>query len=163
MTEGKSKPKLARKAGASKGFTKQERDAMKERAQELKAEGRRSGKASQADVEKEVLAKFESMPEPDRTIGKRLHRIIKANAPNLVPRLWYGMPAYSKDGKVLCFFQGASKFKTRYATLGFSDVADLDEGSLWPVAFAVKKITAKEEADIAASVRRAIGDEKGRP
>lgn len=136
---------------------------MKERAQELKAEGRRSGKASPADVEKEVLAKIESMPEPDRTIGKRLHRIIKANAPDLVPRLWYGMPAYSKDGKVLCFFQGASKFKTRYATLGFSDVADLDEGLLWPVAFAVKKITAKEESEIAASVRRAIGDEEGRP
>lgn len=165
MSASDSKPKAEKKAtakaGSSKGFTKQERDAITERAQELKAEGRRSGRASRADGEQEVLEKIEAMPEPDRTLGKRLHRIIKASAPDLVPRLWYGMPAYAKDGKVLCFFQGASKFKTRYATLGFSDVAVLDEGSLWPVAFAVRKLSTDDVATIVSLITKAVGSEAG--
>jgi uncharacterized protein YdhG (YjbR/CyaY superfamily) len=134
----------------SKGFTDEERAAMKERAQELKAT------AERADGENAVLAKIAEMPEPERAMAKRLHAIIKANAPALTPRLWYGMPAYAKDGKVVCFFQSAQKFKTRYATLGFSDAAKLDEGSLWPVAFALKTLTAAEEARIGALVKKAV-------
>ena len=121
---------------------------MKERAQELKAD--------EADEESAVLAKIATMPEPDRNLGKRLHAIIKASAPALAPRLWYGMPAYAKDGKVVCFFQCAQKFKTRYATLGFSDKANLDDGALWPTAFALKQLTAAEEAKISALVKRAV-------
>ena len=132
----------------SKGFTDEERAAMKERIQELKAD--------KADGESAVLAKIAEMPEPDRTMGKRLHAIIKASAPALSPRLWYGMPAYAKDGKVVCFFQAAQKFKTRYATLGFSDKANLDEGAMWPTAFALKGLTAAEEARIAALVKKAV-------
>jgi uncharacterized protein YdhG (YjbR/CyaY superfamily) len=133
-----------------KGFTDEERAAMKERAQELKAG------ADKADAESAVLAKIAEMPGPDRALGKRLHAIIKASAPALSPKTWYGMPAYAKDGKVVCFFQSAQKFKTRYATLGFSDAANLDEGVLWPVAFALKGLTATEEARISALVKKAV-------
>jgi hypothetical protein len=140
----------------SKGFTDEERAAMKERGQELKAAARRGPRADKADGESAVLAKIAEMPKPDRAIGKRLHAIIKASAPALSPRLWYGMPAYAKDGKVVCFFQSAQKFKTRYATFGFSDAANLDEGALWPVAFALKELTAAEEARIGALLKKAV-------
>ena len=136
---------------ASKGFTDEERAAMKERAQELKAA--RSGKA---DGESDVLAAIAKMPEPDRAMAKRLHTIIKASAPALSPRTWYGMPAYAKDGKVVCFFRGAHKFKERYAMFGFNDAANLDEGALWPVAFALKKLSSAEEARIGALVKKAV-------
>ena len=137
-------------AEKSKGFTKEERAAMKERAQELKAE------AAKADGESALLAKIAEMPESDRVMGERLHAIITASAPGLTPKTWYGMPAYAKDGKVLCYFQSADKFKARYATFGFSDTANLDEGALWPVAFALKNLTATEEAKIAALVKKAV-------
>ena len=140
---------------ARKGFTDEERAAMKERAQELKAAARRGPRAAKADEESAVLAKIAEMPEPDRAMGERLHAVIKASAPALSPKLWYGMPAYAKDGKVVCFFQSAQKFKTRYATFGFSDRANLDEGALWPVAFALKELTAAEEARIGALVKKA--------
>jgi uncharacterized protein YdhG (YjbR/CyaY superfamily) len=140
----------------SKGFTAEERAAMKERAQELKAEARRGPRADKSDGESAVLAKIAEMPEPDRAIGERLHAIIKANAPALSPKLWYGMPAYAKDGKVVCFFQSAQKFKTRYATLGFSDAANLDEGVMWPTAFALTELTAAEEASISDLVKKAV-------
>jgi hypothetical protein len=139
-----------------KGFTDEERIAMKERAQELKAAVRRGPRTDKADGESAVLAKIAEMPEPDRAMGKRLHAIIKASAPALSPRLWYGMPAYAKDGKVVCFFQSAQKFNTRYATLGFSDAANLDEDALWPVAFALKELNAAEEAKIGALVKKAV-------
>ena len=129
---------------------------MKERGQELKAAARRGPRAKKADGESDVLAKIAEMPEPDRAMAKRLHAIIKASAPALSPRLWYGMPAYAKDDKVVCFFQSAQKFKTRYATLGFSDAANLDEGALWPTAFALKELTAAEEARIGALVKKAV-------
>ena len=132
----------------SKGFADEERDAMKERIQELKED--------KVDGESSVTAKIVWMPEPDRTMAKRLHAIIKASAPALSPRLWYGMPAYAKDDKVVCFFQAAQKFKTRYATLGFSDKAHLDEGSMWPTAFALKGLTGAEEARIVALVKKAV-------
>ena len=131
-----------------KGFTDEERVAMKERVQELKAD--------KADGESAVLAKIAAMREPDRALGKRLHAIIRASAPALSPKLWYGMPAYAKDDKVVCFFQSAQKFNTRYATLGFSDKANLDEGALWPTAFALKELTATVEARIGALVKKAI-------
>ena len=137
----------------SKGFTDEERAAIQERAKELKA-------AERANEDKEgesaVLAKIAEMPEPDRALGERLHAIIKASAPVLSPRLWYGMPAYARDGKVVCHFQCAQKFKMRYATLGFSDAANLDEGALWPVAYALKELTAIEEARISALVKKAV-------
>ena len=138
----------------SKGFTDEERAAMKERAQELKAEARAN--KDKADGESAVLAAIAAMPEPDRAMAKRLHAIIKASAPALSPKTWYGMPAYAKDGKVVCFFQSAQKFKTRYATFGFSDTANLDEGALWPIAFALKELTAAEEARIGALVKKAV-------
>ena len=138
-----------------KGFTDEERAAMKERAQELKAAARRGSRA-EADGESAVLAKIAEMPEPDRAMGKRLHAVIKASAPALSPKLWYGMPAYAKDGKVVCFFQSGQKFKTRYATFGFSDAANLDEGALWPVAFALKKLTAAEETRLGVLVKKAV-------
>jgi hypothetical protein len=140
----------------TKGFTDEERLAMKERVQEMKAAVPGGPRADKADGESAVLAKIAEMPEPDRAMGKRLHAIIKASAPALSPRLWYGMPAYAKDGKVVCFFQSAQKFKTRYATFGFSDTANLDEGALWPVAFALKELTATEEARISALVKKAV-------
>jgi hypothetical protein len=133
-----------------KGFTVEERAAMKERIKELKAD------ADKADGDSAVLAKIAEMPEPDRAMAKRVHAIIKASAPALSPRLWYGMPAYGKDGKVVCFFQAAQKFKTRYATLGFSDKANLNEGAMWPTAFALKELTAAEEARIGALVKKAV-------
>src|SRR5881296_1495969 len=138
-----------RKSGkAVKGFTDEERAAMKERAQELKAD--------KADGESDVLAKIAEMPEPDRAMAERLHAVIKASAPGLSPRTWYGMPAYAKDDKVVCFFQSAHKFKARYATFGFSDKANLDEGTVWPVAFALKELTAAAEARIGALVKKAV-------
>jgi len=138
----------------SKGFTDEEQSAMKERAKELKAEARAN--KNKADGEKDVLEKIAEMSEPDRTMAKRLHAIITKTAPILWPKTWYGMPAYAKDGKVVCHFQSAQKFKTRYSTLGFSDTANLDEGNLWPVAFALKELTAAEEARIVALVKKAV-------
>src|SRR5882724_6687696 len=129
---------------------------MKERVRELKASARRGSHARKADGESDVLAKIAEMPERDRALGQRLHAIIKTSAPALSPKLWYGMPAYAKDGQVVCFFQGAHKFKTRYATFGFSDKANLDEGHLWPTAFALKDLTAAEEARIGALVKKAV-------
>ena len=139
-----------------KGFTDEERAAMKERVQELKAAARQGPRAHKADGESDVLAKIADMPEPDRAMAERLHAIIRASAPALSPKTWYGMPAYAKDGKVVCFFQSAQKFKTRYATFAFSDEANLDEGALWPVAFALKELTATEEARISALVKKAV-------
>ncbi len=138
------------------GFTDDERAAMKEHAQELKASARRGSRAGKADEESAVLAKIAEMPEPDRVMAERLHAVIKASAPALSPRLWYGMPAYAKDGKVVCFFQSAQKFKTRYATFGFSDKANLDEGTMWPSAFALAELTAADEARIGALVKKAV-------
>jgi uncharacterized protein YdhG (YjbR/CyaY superfamily) len=148
---GKSATTVSKK---SKGFTDEERAAMKERAQELKAEARAS--KNRADGERDVLAKIAEMQEPDRAMAERLHAIIKAGAPGLSPRTWYGMPAYAKDGKVVCFFQSAHKFKTRYATLGFSDKANLDQGAMWPTAFALTELTPDDEARVAALVKKAV-------
>jgi uncharacterized protein YdhG (YjbR/CyaY superfamily) len=139
-----------------KGFTDEERAAMKERAQELTAEARRGPRADKAEGESAVLAKIAEMPEPDRAMAKRLHAIIKSSAPALSPKTWYGMPAYAKDGKVVCFFQSAHKFNSRYATFGFNDAANLDEGGMWPTSFALKELTAAEEAKIAALVKKAV-------
>jgi uncharacterized protein YdhG (YjbR/CyaY superfamily) len=139
------------------GFTAEERVAMKEHLQELKAERRRGLRANKADDESAVLAKLASLPQPDRAMGERLHAIIKANAPVLSPRTWYGMPAYAKDGQVVCFFQSSQMFKARYATLGFSDKAHLDEGEMWPIAYALKKLTPAAEEKIAALVKKAVG------
>ncbi len=138
------------------GFTDEERAAMKQRVQELKSSARRGPRADEADGESAVLAKIAEMPEPDRAMGERLHAIIKASAPALSPRLWYGQPAYAKDGNVVCFFQPAQKFKTRYATFGFSDKANLDEGAMWPTAFALTELTADDEARIGALVKKAV-------
>jgi uncharacterized protein YdhG (YjbR/CyaY superfamily) len=138
------------------GLTDEERGAMKARTRELKAEARRGSRADKADGEREVLAKIAEMPEPDRAMATRLHAIVKASAPALSPKTWYGMPAYTKDGKVVCFFQSAHKFKTRYATFGFNDTANLDEGFLWPIAFALTELTAADEARIAALVKKAV-------
>jgi uncharacterized protein YdhG (YjbR/CyaY superfamily) len=140
----------------SKGFTDEERAAMKERVHELKADARRGPRSDKVDGEGDVLAKIAAMPEPDRTMAKRLHATIKASAPVLLPRLWYGMPAYAKDGKIVCFFQSAQKFKTRYATFGFSDQANLDAGVMWPTAFALKELNSGEEAQISALVMKAV-------
>ena len=138
------------------GFTDEERGAMKERAQELKAAARRGPRADKADGESAVLAKIAEMQGPDRAMAKRLHEIVKASAPALSPKTWYGMPAYAKDGKVVCFFQGAQKFNSRYATFGFNDAANLDDGAMWPVAFALTELTAADEARIAALVKQAV-------
>jgi uncharacterized protein YdhG (YjbR/CyaY superfamily) len=134
----------------SKGFTSEEKAAMRERARELKAS------ASKEDAERDVLAKIAEMSGPDRAMAERLHALVRETAPALSPRTWYGMPAYAKDGKVVCFFQSAQKFKTRYATLGFSDNANLDKGAMWPTAFALKELTAAEEKKIAALVKKAV-------
>ncbi len=141
-------------AKKSKGFTDDERAAMRERAQELKAEARANKK--KAEGESALLAKIAEMPQPDRAMAERLHEIVKASAPALSPKTWYGMPAYAKDGKVVCFFQSAQKFNSRYATLGFSDTANLDEGAMWATSFALKELTAAEEAKISALVKRAV-------
>jgi uncharacterized protein YdhG (YjbR/CyaY superfamily) len=138
---------------ASAGFTNEERAAMRERVKEQKAAARRADKG---DGESDLLAKIAEMQESDRVMAERLHAIVKSNAPALSSRTWYGMPAYAKDGKVLCFFRSAQKFKTRYATFGFSDQANLDEGNMWPTDFALKKLTPAEEAQIAALLKRAV-------
>jgi len=160
MSRKKDTQKSAKSTTASNkkftGFTDEERAAMKERVQELKTSASRGARADKADGESAVLAKIAEMPEPDRAMGKRLHSIIKASAPTLSPRLWYGMPAYARDGEVVCHFQPAQKFKTRYATFGFSDAANLDEGAMWPVVFALKELTATEEARISALVKKAV-------
>jgi len=140
--------------GTQKGFTDDERAAMRERARELKAEARAS--KDRAAGESDVLAKIAEMDGPDRALAERLHAIVTASAPGLSPKTWYGMPAYARDGKVVCFFQSAGKFKSRYATLGFSDEANLDEGAMWPTSFALEKMTAADEARIAALVKRAM-------
>jgi uncharacterized protein YdhG (YjbR/CyaY superfamily) len=147
MAERKPAPK---KQTSAQGFTPEERAAMKERAQELKAA------KNKADGENDVLAKIAEMPEPDRSIAERIHAIVKASARELTPRTWYGMPAYAKDGKVVCFFQSAAKFKSRYATFGFNDTANLDEGDMWPTSFALKALTAADEKRIGALVKRAV-------
>jgi len=152
----KSAKSTAAPGKSSKGFTDEERAAMRERAQELKAAARRGPRAGKADGESDVLAKIAEMPVPDRAMAERLHTVIKASAPALSPRTWYGMPAYAKDGKVVCFFQSAQKFNTRYATFGFSDKANLDEGSMWPTSFALTELTAAEEARIGALVKKAV-------
>jgi len=139
----------------SEGWTDEERAAIKERNRELKAAARRGPRTGKADGESDVLAKIAEMPEPDRAMAERIHAIVRASAPALTPKTWYGMPAYAKDGKVICFFQAADKFKARYATFGFSDDANLDEGAMWPTAFALKELTAAEEATIAALVKKA--------
>ncbi len=149
-------PKRTTAIKKSKGFTDEERTAMKERAQELKAEARRGPRADKADGESAVLAKIAEMPEPDRAMAKRLHAIIKASAPALWPKTWYGMPAYAKDGKVVCYFTPARKFNSRYATFGFNDTANLDEGAMWPTSFALKELTATEEAKTGALVKKAV-------
>ena len=140
----------------SVGFTDEERAAMKERARELKAASHRGPRADQADGERDVLAKIAEMPESDRAMAERLHATIKASAPALSPRTWYGMPAYARDGNVICFFQSAHKFKARYATFGFSDKANLDEGAMWPTSFALTELTATDEARIGALVKKAV-------
>jgi uncharacterized protein YdhG (YjbR/CyaY superfamily) len=160
MSAQKATQKSAKSTTASgkksKGFTDEERAAMKERAQELKADARRGPRGDKADGESEVLAKIAEMPEPDRAMAKRLHAVITASAPALSPKTWYGMPAYAKDGKVVCFFQSAHKFKSRYATLGFSDKANLDKGAMWPTSFALTELTAAEEKKIGALVKKAV-------
>jgi uncharacterized protein YdhG (YjbR/CyaY superfamily) len=145
--------KPGKKGGMSKGFRTRNGRPMKERSRKLKAARGSKGKA---DAESDVLAAIAAMREPDRVMANRLHALIKASAPDLAPKTWYGMPAYAKDGKVVCFFQSAEKFKTRYATFGFSDKANLDDGAMWPTAFALKKLTATEEARIAALVKKAV-------
>jgi hypothetical protein len=164
MAEKKPGTKAAQKSAKStaltgkryEGFTDEERAAMKDRVQEMKAPARRRPSADKADGESDVLAKIAELPGSDRALGERLHAIIMASAPALSPRLWYGMPAYAKDGKIVCHFQSAQKFNTRYATLGFSDAANLDGGAMWPVAFAVTKLTAADEARIGALVKKAV-------
>ncbi|HEX6231321.1 MAG TPA: DUF1801 domain-containing protein [Actinomycetota bacterium] len=158
MTAKKATRKPAKSTAAtrktSKGFTDEERAAMKERAKELKAEARAS--KDKAAGERDVLAKIAEMPEPDRSMAQRLHELIKASAPVLSPKTWYGMPAYAKDGKVVCFFTPASKFKERYASFGFNASANLDEGNMWPTSFALKELTAAEERKIGALVKKAV-------
>ena len=162
MAENKAAKEGARKSAngtaasdkKSDGFTDEERAAMKERARELKAEAR--GNKNKADGESDLLAKIAEMPEPDRSMAERLHAIVKASAPGLSPKTWYGMPAYAKDGKVVCFFQSAAKFNARYATFGFNDTANLDEGAMWPTSFALRELTSAGEATIDALVKKAI-------
>ena len=156
MSAKKSTKSTAATGKKSKGFTDDERAAMKERAQELEAQARRGPRADKAGGESDVLAKIAEMPQPDRAMAKRLHEIVKASAPALSPKTWYGMPAYAKDGKVVCFFQSAKKFNSRYATFSFSDKANLDEGAMWATSFALKELTATEEARIGALVKRAV-------
>ena len=150
-----TKSTKARASDKASGFTEDERAAMKERARELKADAKK-GKA-RADGEADLLAKIAEMAEPDRGLAKRIHAIVTAAAPELEPKTWYGMPAYARDGKVVCFFQNAGKFKARYSTLGFSDEAHLDDGNMWPSAFAVTRLTAADEAAIATLVKKAVG------
>ena len=137
-------------------WTEAERDAMKERAKEQKAAARRGSRANEADGERDVLAKIAEMPKSDRDIAERIHAVVKASAPDLSPKTWYGMPAYARDGKVVCFFTSADKFKSRYATFGFNDGANLDDGNMWPTSFALTKVTPAEEVKIAALVKKAV-------
>jgi uncharacterized protein YdhG (YjbR/CyaY superfamily) len=146
---------VTEKAKSYDGFTDEERDAMKERAKELKATARRGSAAKKADGEAEVLAKIAELPGEEREMAERIHAIVKASAPSLSPKTWYGMPAYAKDGKIVCFFQSAGKFNARYATLGFNDPANLDDGSMWPTAYALTKLTTANEAKIAELVKQA--------
>jgi uncharacterized protein YdhG (YjbR/CyaY superfamily) len=157
-TKGAQKsPKSTKATGKTpKGFTDEERVAMKERLQELRADRQRVRRADKEDGESAVLAKIAALPQPDRAMGERIHAMVKANAPDLTPKTWYGMPAYAKNGNVVCFFQSAQKFKTRYATLGFSDKANLDEGQMWPTAFALKDLSTAEETMIGALVKKAV-------
>jgi uncharacterized protein YdhG (YjbR/CyaY superfamily) len=157
MSPKKDTQASAKSATAS--FTDEERAAIQERSKEVKAAARRGSRAEaeKEDGESAVLTKIAEMQESDRVLGERIHAIVKANAPALSPKLWYGMPAYARDGKVVCFFQSAAKFKTRYATLGFSDEANLDEGAVWPVYYAVKSLTPADEAKIAALLKQAVG------
>jgi uncharacterized protein YdhG (YjbR/CyaY superfamily) len=152
----KAATKAASKSAA--GFTDDERAAMQERARELKAESRPGAGSKKGDAagEADVLAKIAAMPEPDRSLATRIHAVVKESAPELSSRTWYGMPAYARDGKVVCFFQGAQKFKTRYATFGFSDQANLDDGTMWPTSFALKQLTAADEKRISALVKQAV-------
>ncbi|MCP2314778.1 Uncharacterized conserved protein YdhG, YjbR/CyaY-like superfamily, DUF1801 family [Nocardia amikacinitolerans] len=156
MTAQKTTTRTATKSKTAVGFSDEERAAMKEHAQELKTAARRGSRATKADGEQDVLAKIADMADADRVLAERIHAIVKADAPELAPKLWYGMPAYAKDGKVVCFFQSAEKFKARYATLGFNDSANLDDGTLWPTAFALTKLTAADEKKIGELVRRAV-------
>ncbi len=156
MRSNKPKSNQTRTGGASTGFTEEERAAMRDRAEELKAASRRGTGTKKADGESDVLAKIAEMPQRDRAMAERLHALIKATAPGLSPRTWYGMPAYARDGEVVCYFQSAQKFKSRYATLGFSDKAKLDEGAMWPTVFALKELTPAEESRIAALVKKAM-------
>jgi hypothetical protein len=152
----KSAKGTAAKNKTYEGFTEEERAAMKDHAEELKPAGSRGARTAKVDGESDVLAKIAEMREPDRVLAERLHAIIKASAPALTPRTWYGMPAYAKDGKIVCHFQPAQKFKTRYAMLGFSDAANLDEGTMWPAYFALTELTAANEARIGELVKRAV-------
>ena len=152
----KSTTSTAAKSKAYEGFTDEERAAMKEHAQDLKTAARRGPRAAKAEGESDVLTKIAEMTEPDRVMAERVHAIVKASAPALSPRLWYGMPAYAKGGKVVCFFQSAEKFKSRYATFGFNDSANLDDGTMWPIAFALKELTADDEARIGSLVKKAV-------
>jgi uncharacterized protein YdhG (YjbR/CyaY superfamily) len=154
MAERKPATKGTQKSARHKTFSDEERDAIKERARESKAEARRG--ADKADGESAVLAKIAEMKGPDRAMAERLHAVIKASAPALSPKTWYGMPAYAREGKVVCFFQSAEKFKSRYATFGFSDEANLDKGAMWPTSFALKELTAAEETKIGALVKKAV-------
>ena len=154
-TKGTRKSDKRTNGEASVRFTDEERAAMKDRAKELKTAARRGGRASKADGEQDVLDKISEMPEADRVMAEKIHAIVKENAPDLTPRTWYGMPAYAKDGSVLCFFRPAPKFKERYATFGFNDNAHLDDGNMWPVAYALNKLTKADEAKIAALVKKA--------
>jgi uncharacterized protein YdhG (YjbR/CyaY superfamily) len=156
MAESKAASKNTRQSAKTDGFTAEERAAMKERAAELKSEARRGSRGGKADGESDLLAKIAEMPESDRVMAERIHAIIKESAPLLSPKTWYGMPAYARDGKVVCFFQSAAKFGARYATFGFNDTANLDEGDMWPTAFALKQLSAADEAKIAALVKKAV-------
>jgi uncharacterized protein YdhG (YjbR/CyaY superfamily) len=157
MTDGKKAAERAAETEPSDGWTDAERAAMQERAKEMKAEARRGRGARKPDGEADVLAKIAEMPESDRAMAERIHALVKANAPELAPKTWYGMPAYAKAGKVVCFFQSGAKFGARYATLGFSDTANLDNGSMWPTSFALTELTAADEARIVDLVKRAVG------
>ncbi|WP_159847691.1 iron chaperone [Nocardia sp. CY41] len=156
MTAQQTTARTSTKTKAAVGFTDEERAAMKEHAAELKTAARRGSRAAKADGENDVLAKIAGMSESDRVMAERLHAVVKASAPDLSPKLWYGMPAYAKDGKVVCFFQSAAKFKSRYATFGFNDIANLDDGTVWPTAFALTKLTAADEAMIGDLVKKAV-------
>ena len=154
MAERKPAKETTKTSGTAKGFTPEEKAAMKERARELKAEERVN--KNRAEGERDVLAKIAEMPKSDRVMAERLHEIVKASAPDLAPKTWYGMPAYARDGKVICYFQSADKFKSRYATFGFSDDANLDKGAMWPTSFALKELTAADEAKIRTLVKKAV-------